>query len=76
MGHLHARVNLIATHSGFPQDGAVLKMIWVYVRKLVVEGREENGEREKGRNSECVFLGGGRRRGQERNLNLCRGQKL
>ena len=63
-------VNVIATHSGFPQDGAVLKMLWVHVRKLVGEGDGENGEREKTLN---VFFGRGRSRGQERNL---RGQKL
>ena len=50
-------VNVSATHSGFPQDGAVLEMIWVHVRKLAGEGRGKSGEREKGRNSECVFWG-------------------
>ena len=61
-------VNVIATHSGFPQDVAVLKMIWVHVRKVVGEGGGENGERENQRNFECVFW--------ERNLNVWRGQKL
>ena len=45
-------VNVIATCSGFPQDGAVLKMHWVNVKKLAGEGGGENVEREKGRNSE------------------------
>ena len=47
--------NVIATCSGFPQDGCVRNDLGTCKE----EGGGKNGEREKGRNSECFFGGEG-----------------
>ena len=50
-----ACVNVIATRSGFPQDGAALKNASGTYKEDCRGGKRE--EWEKGRNFECVFWG-------------------